>query len=92
MCINFRPKASAGLWLVPLMGISAIATILREDNSYSEICLLVGITGVGLVLSSICLVAQLTINKSSCKDFQIIYFLPATITSMLYLLWASKGM
>lgn len=90
--INFRPQASTGLWLGPLIGLCAITSYLREDNSYSEICLLVGITGIGLILSSICLILQLSIEQTASKDFQIIYFLPAVITSMLYLLWANKGM
>ncbi|XP_011305240.1 dolichol kinase [Fopius arisanus] len=90
--ILHRPKASAGLWLGPLIGLSAAATILREDNSYSEICLLVGLTGVGLIICTACLFVQLIIDKSPSKDFQIIFFLPASITSMLYLLGANKGL
>ncbi|XP_015118179.1 dolichol kinase isoform X1 [Diachasma alloeum] len=90
--ISHRAKATGGLWLGPLMGLSAMATILREDNSYSEICLLVGLTGVGLIISTACLFVQLIIDKSPSRDFQIIYFLPASITSMLYLLGANKGL
>lgn len=74
------------------MGMSAIATILREDNSYSEVCLLVGLTGIGLIISTASLFVQLFIDKTPGKDFQIIYFLPASITSMMYLLGANKGM
>ncbi|KAK0181330.1 hypothetical protein PV327_003623 [Microctonus hyperodae] len=87
-----RPNASSGLWLGPLIGLCAIVTLLNEDNSYSEICLLVGITGVGLIMSSICLIIQLSIDKSASKDFQVLYFLPASMMSMLYLLWAKKGL
>lgn len=43
-------------------------------------------------MSSICLIIQLSIDKSASKDFQVLYFLPASMMSMLYLLWAKKGM
>lgn len=88
----FRTKANSGLWLGTLIGFSAILNLLKEDSSYSEICLIVGLTGVGLVISSICLYLRLSMKKVVVRDFQVIYFLPAIITSMLYLLVANKGM
>lgn len=66
-------------------------TILKEDASYSEICLIVGLTGVGLIISCACLYLRLLTVKVAIKDFQVIYFLPAIVTSMLYLLIANKG-
>lgn len=90
--IECRAKANGGLWLGTLVGLSAMLTILKEDNSYSEICLIVGVTGIGLVISSICLYTKLSTKKVTVKDFQVIYFLPAIITSILYLLIANKGL
>nr|XP_033322583.1 dolichol kinase [Megalopta genalis] len=90
--IRHRPNANIGLWLGMLVGLSAILNLLKEDTSYSEICLIVGLTGVGLVMSSICLYVRLTTKKVIVKDFQVIYFLPAIVTSMLYLLVANKGL
>lgn len=86
-----RTKSSAGLWLGPLAGLTAAATILKEDNSYSEICLLLGITGVGLIVGCLCLYARLIKKDVAVKDFHLLYFLPAIITSTLYLLVANKG-
>ncbi|XP_029660089.1 dolichol kinase [Formica exsecta] len=90
--VQHRPNASSGLWLGILVGLSAAVTILREENSYSEICLCVGTTGFGLVLSSICLYTRLSIEKVAAKDFHAIYFLPAIVTSLLFLLVANKGL
>ncbi|KZC12699.1 Dolichol kinase, partial [Dufourea novaeangliae] len=87
-----RVKANSGLWLGTLVGLSAVLTILKEDASYSEICLITGITGVGLVISSLCLYLRLSTEKVVVRDFQAIYFLPAIISSMLYLLIAHKGL
>lgn len=87
----FRIKANTGLWLGILIGLSAILTLLEEDTSYSEICLIVGLTGIGLIISSICLYLRLSSEKITVKDFQAIYFLPAIITSLLYLFVANKG-
>lgn len=87
----FRIKANTGLWLGILIGLSAILTLLEEDTSYSEICLIVGLTGIGLIISSICLYSRLSSEKITVKDFQAIYFLPAIITSLLYLFVANKG-
>ena len=87
----FRIKANSGLWLGTLVGLSAILTLLKEDASYSEICLIVGLTGIGLVISSICLCLRLSTEKVVVKDFQAIYFLPAIITSLLYLFVVNKG-
>lgn len=50
-----------------------------------------GLTGIGLVISSICLYLKLSTEKVTVKDFQAIYFLPAIITSLLYLLVVNKG-
>lgn len=88
--IDHRTKASSGLWVGTLVGLSAIATLLREDSSYSEICLLVGLTGFGLIISCVCLYLRLSTEKVAVKDFQVIYFLPAIITSMLFLFVANK--
>ncbi|XP_029052292.2 dolichol kinase [Osmia bicornis bicornis] len=90
--IECRAKANSGLWLGTLVGLSAFLTILKEDNSYSEICLIVGLTGIGLVISSICLYIKLSTKMVTVRDFQVIYFLPAIVTSMLYLLIANKGL
>lgn len=87
----YRPDASSGLWLGILVGLSAAATILREQNSYSEICLCVGTAGFGLVLCSICLYMRLSIEKVAVKDFHAIYFLPAIVTSLLFLFLANRG-
>ncbi|KAF3430741.1 hypothetical protein E2986_04824 [Frieseomelitta varia] len=88
----FKIKANSGLWLGTLVGLSAILTLLKEDASYSEICLIVGLTGIGLVISSICLYLRLSSEKVVVKDFQAIYFLPAIITSLLYLFVVNKGL
>ncbi|KAK9300168.1 hypothetical protein QLX08_007083 [Tetragonisca angustula] len=90
--IKHRIKANSGLWLGTLVGLSAILTLLKEDASYSEICLIVGLTGIGLVISSICLCLRLSTEKVVVKDFQAIYFLPAIITSLLYLFVVNKGL
>ncbi|XP_043278502.1 dolichol kinase [Venturia canescens] len=92
--IKHRENANSGLWLGPLIGLCAAATILREENSYSEICLIVGITGVGLVISCLCLYTRLWLlsDKTDVRDFQILYFLPSGVSSMLFLLWANKGL
>ncbi|XP_076643641.1 dolichol kinase [Halictus rubicundus] len=90
--IGHRANANIGLWLGMLVGFSAILNLLKEDTSYSEICLIVGLTGVGLVISSICLYLRLSTKKVVARDFQVIYFLPAIVTSMLYLLVANKGL
>lgn len=87
---SYRSKSNSGLWLGLLMGTCALITFMKEDSSYSEISLLTGLTGLGLIMSCICLIFQLYIDTSS-KDFQLLYFLPASLTSMLYLLWANKG-
>ncbi|XP_034943028.1 dolichol kinase [Chelonus insularis] len=87
-----RRQASTGLWLGLLIGLCAITTLLREDHSYSEICLLVGVTGISLIISCFCLFIQLSRNTTASRDFQVLYFLPASISSMLYLLWVNKGL
>lgn len=87
----YRPKASTGLWLGALVGLSAAVTILKEENSYSEICLFVGTTGFSLVLCSICLYLRLSMQQVTAKDFHVIYFLPAIVMS-IYLLAANRGM
>ncbi|XP_074114082.1 dolichol kinase isoform X3 [Cotesia typhae] len=89
--IIHRSKSNSGLWLGLLIGTCALITFMKEDSSYSEICLLTGLTGLGLIMSCICLIFQLYIDTSS-KDFQLLYFLPASLTSMLYLLWANKDL
>lgn len=91
MYLVYRPKANAGLWLGTLVGLSAVITILKEENSYSEICLFVGITGFSLVLCSLCLYIRLSMQQVAAKDFHVIYFLPAIVTS-IYLLAANRGM
>lgn len=90
--IKHRSKASGGLWLGSLIGFSAVLTLLKESNSYSEICLVTGLAGFGLLVSCLCLYIRLCIGKSAIKDFQAIYFLPAIVTSVLYLLIANKGL
>lgn len=90
--IRYRQNASSGLWLGTLVGLSAAITILREQNSYSEICLLVGTTGFGLVLCTFCLYARLSMQRVTAKDFHVIYFLPAIVTSMIFLLAANRGL
>lgn len=86
-----RSKASSGLWLGSLIGLCAVLTLLKESNSYSEICLVTGLAGFGLLVGCLCLYIRLSTGKSALKDFQAIYFLPAITTSMLYLLIANKG-
>lgn len=86
-----RPNSSSGLWLGLLVGLSATITILKEESSYSEMCLFVGTTGFGLVLCSSCLYVRLSMQKVIAKDFHAIYFLPAIITSILFLLVANRG-
>lgn len=71
--IEHRKKANSGLWLGTLIGLSAILTILQEDSSYSEICLILGLTGVGLVISSLCLYLRLSMEKIAIRDFQAIF-------------------
>lgn len=75
------------------MGLCAAATILTEDASYSEICLITGIAGVGLTISCLCLYIRLCLltDKTDVRDFQILYFLPAGVSSALFLLAANKG-
>ncbi|XP_076633850.1 dolichol kinase [Colletes latitarsis] len=90
--IEHRTKANSGLWLGTLVGLSSILTILKEDSSYSEICLIAGLTGIGLLISCVCLYLRLSTERVAVRDFQVIYFLPALITSMLYLLIANKGL
>lgn len=90
--IVHRSKASCGLWLGSLVGLSAALTLLNDSNSYSEICLVTGLTGFGLLVSSLSLYIRLCIGKSPIKDFHVIYFLPAIVTSMLYLFMANKGL
>ncbi|GAB1868650.1 dolichol kinase [Camponotus japonicus] len=90
--VQHRSNASSGLWLGILVGLSAAVTILKEQNSYSEICLCVGTAGFGLVLCSICLYMRLSIEKVAVKDFHAIYFLPAIVTSLLFLFIANRGL
>ncbi|XP_014476856.1 PREDICTED: dolichol kinase isoform X2 [Dinoponera quadriceps] len=90
--IKHRPKTNTGLWLGILVGLSAAVTILKEENSYSEICLFVGTTGFSLVLCSFCLYARLSMQRVAAKDFHVIYFLPAIVTSILYLFAANRGL
>ncbi|EFN61540.1 Transmembrane protein 15 [Camponotus floridanus] len=90
--VQHRPNASSGLWLGILVGLSAAVTIIKEQNSYSEICLCVGTAGFGLVLCSICLYMRLSIEKVAVKDFHAIYFLPAIVTSLLFLFIANRGL
>ncbi|XP_011859748.1 PREDICTED: dolichol kinase [Vollenhovia emeryi] len=90
--IRHRANASSGLWLGALVGLSAAVTISREESSYSEICLFVGTTGFGLILCSLCLYARLSMKQIVAKDFHAIYFVPAIITSVLFLLAANKGL
>ncbi|XP_018304108.1 dolichol kinase [Mycetomoellerius zeteki] len=90
--IQHRPNANSGLWLGALVGLSVVITILREESSYSEICLSVGTTGFGLVLCCLCLYARLSMKQIIAKDFHAVYFVPAIITSILFLLAANKGL
>lgn len=90
--IQHRTKNSPGLWIGPLMGLCATSTLLYEDHSYSEICLLEGLTGIGLMISCLFLYILLSTDKVVVKDFQVAYFLPSIITSTLYLLLANKGL
>ncbi|XP_072745741.1 dolichol kinase [Anoplolepis gracilipes] len=90
--VQHRPNASSGLWLGILVGLNAVLTIWKEENSYSEICLSVGTTGCGLVLCSICLYMRLSMEKVAAKDFHAIYFLPAIVTTLLFLLAANRGL
>ncbi|KAJ8674257.1 hypothetical protein QAD02_005519 [Eretmocerus hayati] len=90
--LRHRTKSSTGLWLGPLIGLSALITFLKEDSSYSEICLLVGIAGGGLIISCTCLYARLMMDNTAAKDFHLIYFLPAIILSTLFLLVGNKGL
>lgn len=90
--IQHRKNAGLGLWLAPLVGLSASITILREDSSYSEICLLTGITGIGLMMSCLCLFIRLSTETTAIKDFQVLYFLPAMMTSVLFLIFGDKGL
>lgn len=90
--IRHRTKDSPGLWIGPLMGFCATSTLLYEDHSYSEICLLEGLTGIGLIMSCFILYILLSTNNVVVKDFQVVYFLPCIVTSTLYLLVANKGL
>ena len=74
-----------------MVGLSALITYLKEDNSYSEICLLTGIAGGCLVISCICLYARLMMDNVAAKDFDLIYFLPAITMSTLFLFVGNKG-
>jgi dolichol kinase len=87
----YRTKGSTGLWLGPLIGLSALMTFLKEDNSYSEICLLTGIAGGGLIVSCTCLYIRLMMKNIAAKDFHVVYFLPAITLSTLFLLVGNKG-
>lgn len=89
--IFFSTKDCSGLWLGPLIGLTALITFLKEDNSYSEICLLTGIAGGGLVISCICLYVRLMTANVAAKDFHVVYFLPAITLSTLFLLVGNKG-
>ncbi|XP_058790058.1 dolichol kinase [Phymastichus coffea] len=87
-----RTKDCTGLWLGPLIGLSALFTFLKEDSSYSEICLLNGIAGGGLFISCICLYTRLMSLNVSAKDFHVVYFLPAITLSMLFHFVGGKGL
>ncbi|XP_025159094.1 dolichol kinase isoform X2 [Harpegnathos saltator] len=89
--LRHRPKANTGLWLGTLVGLSAAVTLLKEENSYSEICLFVGTIGFSLVLCSFCLYIRLSMQHVTAKDFHAIYFLPAIVTS-IHLLAANRGL
>ncbi|XP_051165036.1 dolichol kinase [Leptopilina boulardi] len=90
--IRHRTKNSPGLWIGPLMGFCATSTLLYEDHSYSEICLLEGLTGIGLIISCFILYILLSTKNVVVKDFQVVYFLPCIVTSTLLLLVANKGL
>lgn len=87
----YRNNANTGLWLGILVGLNAVVTLLRESGSYSEICLITGITGFGLIICCACLYLRLSMDKTAIKDFQVIYFFPAILASVLYLYAANKG-
>ncbi|XP_012281810.1 dolichol kinase [Orussus abietinus] len=90
--IIHRKDSSSGLWLGSLAAISTMVTVLGEENSYSEVCLLLGITGLGLIISCACLYTRLSMNMKMVKDFQLVYFLPSMITSMMYVILGNKGL
>ncbi|XP_012255951.2 dolichol kinase [Athalia rosae] len=90
--IQHRKNAGLGLWLAPLVGLSVAITLLRKDSSYSEICLLTGIAGIGLMMSCLCLCIRLSVKTTAIKDFEVLYFLPAMLTSVLFLLFGNKGL
>ncbi|OXU21029.1 hypothetical protein TSAR_011509 [Trichomalopsis sarcophagae] len=90
--LRHRTINCSGLWLGPLIGLSALITFLKEDTSYSEICLLTGIAGGSLVISCICLYTRLMTANVAAKDFHVVYFLPAIMLSTLFLLLANKGL
>ncbi|XP_011504210.1 PREDICTED: dolichol kinase isoform X3 [Ceratosolen solmsi marchali] len=90
--LRHRTKDSTGLWLGPLIGTSTLMTFLKEDSSYSEICLLTGIAGGGLIISCICLYIRLMMKNVAAKDFHVVYFVPAIILSTLFLLVGNKGL
>ncbi|XP_014219161.1 dolichol kinase [Copidosoma floridanum] len=90
--LRHRTKDCTGLWLGPLVGLSALLTFLKEDNSYSELCLLTGIAGGGLVISCLCLYARLMMDNDAAKDFHVIYFFPSITLSTLFLLVGNKGL
>ncbi|XP_046834604.1 dolichol kinase isoform X1 [Vespa crabro] len=90
--IIHRSKGSSGLWIGGLIGFCAVLTLLKESSSYSEICLVTGLGGFGLLVSCLSLYVRLFMGNGAIKDFQVIYFLPSITTSMLYLLVANKGL
>lgn len=87
----YRTKDCTGLWLGPLVGLSALFTFLKEDNSYSEICLLNGLAGAGLLISCICLYTRLMSLNVLAKDFHVVYFLPAITLATLFHFVGNKG-
>ena len=86
-----RTKDCTGLWLGPLIGLSALLTFLNEDSSYSEIGLLTGVAGGVLAISCICLYIRLMDKNVSAQDFHVLYFLPAITLSTMFLLIVNKG-
>ncbi|XP_014226576.1 dolichol kinase isoform X1 [Trichogramma pretiosum] len=90
--LRHRTKTSSGLWLGSLVGLSALLTYLKEDKSYSEICLVTGITGFSLFISSLCLFFQLRKEKVVAKDYHLLYFLPAIISAISFLHIGTKGL
>ncbi|XP_047369298.1 dolichol kinase isoform X5 [Vespa velutina] len=86
-----RSKGSSGLWIGGLIGFCGVLTLLKESNSYSEICLVTGLGGFGLLVSCLSLYVRLFMGNGAIKDFHAIYFLPSITTSMLYLLVANKA-